>query len=303
LFDMMQQQNLINIDEKLQFVESYLVTYDNYSDEQIKDIKQIFSRFKSELKKRWTLAHKKKETFITKNNVWLDEKAIVQETKLKMQQDFKNKMGLIVDVPKPGFGNTNDGNTSRRFFADPDLAAEITGVDINLIFRFKVILEVISSGHEVDTEKFSAYATETAELYIRLYPWHPMTPTMHKILVHGALVIQDALLPIGQLSGEAAEARNKHFRLYRQNFARKFSRVSCNLDVLNRLLLSSDPVITGMRPVPKKKTKPFLKETIAMLRPALPYLSSHTEESDDEESSEERHVSSDEEAWQAASSD
>jgi hypothetical protein len=35
---MMQQQNLINIDEKLQFVESYLVTYDNYSDEQIKDI-------------------------------------------------------------------------------------------------------------------------------------------------------------------------------------------------------------------------------------------------------------------------
>jgi hypothetical protein len=52
-------------------VESYLVTYDNYSDEQIKDIKQIFSRFKSELKKRWTLAHKKKETFITKNNVWL----------------------------------------------------------------------------------------------------------------------------------------------------------------------------------------------------------------------------------------
>ncbi|KAH0820766.1 hypothetical protein GEV33_002025 [Tenebrio molitor] len=135
-----------------------------------------------------------------------DEKAIVQETKLKMQQDFKNKMGLIVDVPKPGFGNTNDGNTSRRFFADPDLAAEITGVDINLIFRFKVILEVISSGHEVDTEKFSAYATETAELYIRLYPWHPMTPTMHKILVHGALVIQNALLPIGQLSEEAAEA-------------------------------------------------------------------------------------------------
>jgi hypothetical protein len=222
-----------------------------------------------------------------------DEKAIVQETKLKMQQDFKNKMGLIVDVPKPGFGNTNDGNTSRRFFADPDLAAEITGVDINLIFRFKVILEVISSGHEVDTEKFSAYATETAELYIRLYPWHPMTPTMHKILVHRALVTQNALLPIGQLSEEAAEARNKHFRLYRQNFARKFSRVSCNLDVLNRLLLSSDPVITGMR----------LKETIAMLRPALPYLFSHAEESDDEESSEERHVSSDEEAWQAASSD
>jgi len=60
-----------------------------------------------------------------------------------------------------------------------------------------------------------------------------MTPTMHKVLIHGAIVIQNALLPIGQLSEDAAEARNKYFRLYRQEFARKFSRVSCNLDVLN----------------------------------------------------------------------
>jgi hypothetical protein len=67
---------------------------------------------------------------------------------------------------------------------------------------------------------------------------------MHKILIHGAIVIENALLPIGQLSEETAEARNKYFRLYRQNFARKFSRVPCNLDIINRLLLSSDPVIT-----------------------------------------------------------
>ncbi|XP_036340440.1 uncharacterized protein LOC118749769 [Rhagoletis pomonella] len=43
------------------------------------------------------------------------------------------------------------------------------------------------------------------QLYVELYPWHPMTPTMHKILVHGALIIKNALVPIGQLSDEAAE--------------------------------------------------------------------------------------------------
>jgi len=96
-----------------------------------------------------------------------------------------------------------------------------------------VILEVISSGHKINTEKYFKYATDTVEMYVRLYPWHPMTPTMHKVLIHGAIVIQNALLPIGQLSEDAAEARNKYFRLYRQEFARKFSRVSCNLDVLN----------------------------------------------------------------------
>lgn len=198
------------------------------------------------------------------------DKAIVKERKKIIQEKFRRETGLIVDVPKVGFGNTNDGNTSRRFFSNPELAAEITGVDYNFIYRLKVILEVISSGHKVHLDKFADYCIDTAKLYISLYPWHPMTPTMHKILVHGATVIDKALLPIGLLSEEAAEARNKHFRLYRQNFARKFSRVKCNTDIINRLLLSSDPLITGMRPTPKKRTLPFTKEAIALMIPAVP---------------------------------
>ena len=43
---------------------------------------------------------------------------------------------------------------------------------------------------------------------------------MHKVLRHGAQVIQEAILPIGQLSEEAAEARNKHFRDYRLHMPR-----------------------------------------------------------------------------------
>jgi hypothetical protein len=76
-----------------------------------------------------------------------------------------------------------------------------------------VILEVISSGHKINTEKYSKYGTDTAEMYVRLYPWHPMTPPMHKILIHGAIVIENALLPIGHISEDSAEARNKYFRL------------------------------------------------------------------------------------------
>lgn len=33
-----------------------------------------------------------------------------------MQKDFKDKIGLIVDKPKPGFGNSNDESTARRIF-------------------------------------------------------------------------------------------------------------------------------------------------------------------------------------------
>lgn len=47
-----------------------------------------------------------------------------------------------------------------------------------------------------------------------------MTHTPHKDLVHALLIVEHALLVLDLLSEEAADARNKHFRLYQQNFAR-----------------------------------------------------------------------------------
>lgn len=57
-----------------------------------------------------------------------ESKAICAAKKAKIQEAFKTKMGLLVDQVKQGFGTTNDGNTARRIFADPELAAEITGI-------------------------------------------------------------------------------------------------------------------------------------------------------------------------------
>lgn len=121
-----------------------------------------------------------------------------------------------------------------------------------VLHKRSCILEAISSGYPIDSEKYDKYALDTARLYVSLYEWHPRTPTLHKILVHGSETIKNALLPIGQLSEEAAEARNKHFRMYCRDYARKFSRESCNRDILNRLLLSSDPLLSASRNWKKK---------------------------------------------------
>ncbi|CAH1098923.1 unnamed protein product [Psylliodes chrysocephalus] len=155
-----------------------------------------------------------------------EEKDLEDQTKREIQTRFRIETGSLIDMPKSNFGNTNDGNTSRRFFENSRLAAEITGISYELIYRLKVILEATSSGFEIDPVNYERYASETARLYVKLYDWHPMTPTMHKILVHNAVIIEKALLPIGQLSEEAAEAGNKYFRRYRQDFAKKFSRES-----------------------------------------------------------------------------
>jgi hypothetical protein len=36
------------------------------------------------------------------------DKLKVVERKKRIQNDFKNKMGLLVDYPKQGYGSTND---------------------------------------------------------------------------------------------------------------------------------------------------------------------------------------------------
>lgn len=145
----------------------------------------------------------------------------------------------------------------------------------------RVILEVISSGNSVEAEKFDVYAYETAKMYVNLYKWHPMSPTIHKILMHGAQIISDAILPIGQLSEEAAEARNKNFRQYRLNYSRKFSRVECNMDILNRLLLNSDPYLSSIRPKLNKKRQPFSKEALDLMVAGSPHESTLNMDDDD----------------------
>ncbi|KAJ4438568.1 hypothetical protein ANN_14515 [Periplaneta americana] len=52
----------------------------------------------------------------------IEQKNVVSNTKKTIQDRFKKDMGLLVDKPKPGFGNTNDWNTSRtapRFTQPP----------------------------------------------------------------------------------------------------------------------------------------------------------------------------------------
>lgn len=76
-----------------------------------------------------------------------------------------------------------------------------------------------------------------------------MPSTSHKFLIYGPKIIDNVLLPIGQLSKKAHEARNKDLKYYREYFSRKYSREKSYEDILNRFLLSSDPVISHVSEV------------------------------------------------------
>lgn len=183
-----------------------------------------------------------------------------------IQSELRKRIGILVDFPRAGgSGNSNDGNTARRFFNNADIVSEVTGFDEQLITRFKVILEALCSGKHIDGQKFDEYCNETAILYIEKYSWYYMPSTIHKILLHGKDIIEHHVMPIGSLSEEAQEHRNKHLKEYRRDHSRKTSRLDTNTDVFNRLLITSDPYITFLRRGFATKTRTTLSDAATSL--------------------------------------
>ena len=93
-----------------------------------------------------------------------EQKQAVAVRKQKIQNDLKRLYGLRIDIPKAGSGTSNDENTARRFFDNVSSTAKILGLNEDLIARSKVLLQAMSSGFDLDTEKFRFYCLDLANL-------------------------------------------------------------------------------------------------------------------------------------------
>ena len=93
-----------------------------------------------------------------------------------------------------------------------------------------------------------------------------MPVSVHKVLWHGKAIIEHCILPIGQLSEEAQESRNKDNRRYRLQFTRKISREETNADLIKRLLISSDPYICSLRKTPPVKKRNLTPDVLKLLK-------------------------------------
>nr|XP_022912276.1 probable ATP-dependent RNA helicase ddx56 [Onthophagus taurus] len=117
-----------------------------------------------------------------------------------------------------------------------------------------------------------------------------MPTSVHKILIHGAAVIKESLLPIGELSEEAQEAKNKQVRRFRECHTRKCSRLQTNEDLFKRLLLSSDPFISNFYKECSERYKNMNEDmkNLLILDESLEEKEGKEEDDDDEESEEEK---------------
>ena len=153
-------------------------------------------------------------------------------------------MSLLVNKPKASSsGSTNDGNTARRAFSQPELFVRITNVYQSLLRNFKIILISLTCQQVLDLEKFETFCFDTANLYMTKYPWFPMPATIHMVLIHAKQILEDSVLQAGYFGEEASEARNKIYKRDREFHARKNSRINNLEDIFNRAMGTSDPVI------------------------------------------------------------
>ena len=152
---------------------------------------------------------------------------------------LRDGLGINVDVPRSGgSGNSNDGNTARRFFRGYQKSAEILGVDEELKKRFYITLCILSSNEKVDPNKLHQYKMETAQLYTSLYNWYHMPQPVHKMLAHNHQVVSIKAIPVGSLTEEPQEYPNKAF---------KYNRPQTNYDLMMRMICSSNPKVFRIR--------------------------------------------------------
>ncbi|GFQ92133.1 uncharacterized protein TNCT_540451 [Trichonephila clavata] len=102
-----------------------------------------------------------------------------------------------------------------------------------------------------------------------------MPRSLHKVLIHGGLLVNDSIIPIGQMSEEVKETRNKDSRYFCEHHTRKFNRKQSIEDMIQMLLVSSDPYITILRKIKRKKKEFLPKEILGMLKTPQVSFSQH----------------------------
>ena len=169
-----------------------------------------------------------------------------------------------------------------------DVTSSICGVPSKLVFNLNTLYGALASGFNVDANKFEALCRETEQIYFDENDgvgWYSLPPSLHRLFKHAADVIRASPLPVGILTEEASEANNKNLRRFRLQHSRRSSWFNNIMDVFNRMMDISDPIIqdtSAARRASRRRKRRLPKEVLAVLK--NPDFSNELDSSQAEES-------------------
>ena len=174
-----------------------------------------------------------------------ENKAKYKKAKKTIQNAFMRKKGLRVDFPDKRGGTSTTGNTVRKAFRDPEFMAKTLQLPLALIVGIRDVWIAMRCGSPIYPEKFQEKCDAVLEIYRKKIPFKNMIPSLHKILVHGSLILK--LIPEhmtwAMFSEEPLEANNKWIKKWSNQRSRQSSRKLRLSDVFQRQLDRSDPII------------------------------------------------------------
>ena len=140
-----------------------------------------------------------------------------KKRKLQMQRQFKKYMGLFVDFPKHGTGNSTTGMTAKIAFKRPKLLAKIVHVPYFLIKGWKDMMDALNSGYKVCPEKFDVKANEWLDFFHsdESIQWNILNSATHCLLHHGKLILSSTDIEPFFLSEENIEHNVKDLKEHR----------------------------------------------------------------------------------------
>ena len=174
-----------------------------------------------------------------------EEKEAVKKAKRDIQVALASQLGIIVDCPKQfGSGNSNAGNTGRKFFSNPETVNSILGdrFSIEALERLHHVLLAVNSKDPIDPERLRVFCYETHTFLTERFKWG-IPPSLHVLLMHSHQAASLLPLPLGFWSEEAQECVNKVMKKFRKCHVRTVHEEHSNRDLMMRLLNYSDPVL------------------------------------------------------------
>ena len=193
------------------------------------------------------------------------QKALRKRRHNYIMRRIHTKLGFWVNKPLPGShgGSSNTGNAARRTYKNARSIAEILKIPYDFIKALGVIWEIIRCPFAVDSTKAQAKADEVLDMYFRYFKtteaekrerrskklskpleiWYKISSSVHKILEHMKLLLDNCPVPPGMVSEEGPECNNGRLRSILDKLTRKMTRLKMLTDLVNRLLLISDPLM------------------------------------------------------------
>ena len=135
----------------------------------------------------------------------------------------------------------------------------ITGLDLELIEKFKTISHTLPSKSDIDIDRFEMHAAKTRLMLATQHSRIKITPTLHKNCIA-------ILKSPGQSTDRHADRGGSRGRRSRREDPRNSCRTNTMTDMLNMLNVSSNPLIDSLKELVRSGAKSRMEESLSLLK-------------------------------------